>query len=277
MKTPGTLYIVSTPIGNLEDITLRALRILREVDLIAAEDTRHTRKLLAAYDIHTPLTSYFAFNEARKSVSLMQRLSAGESVALVSDAGTPGLADPGYELIQAAIDQDLPVVPVPGPSAAITALTVSGLPCEHFTFIGFLTNKRTVRIKKLKTLQTIEHTIVCYASPHHILKTLEDIQDILGNRRIVVARELTKRFEEIVRGEVETVRRWFQEKPAIKGEFTLVIAGAETADPVDAATIRFELQRCMTEQGMSRKDAVKYVVHHLKVAKNRVYQESLHL
>ncbi len=275
----GTLYIVSTPIGNLEDITLRALRMLKEVDLIAAEDTRHTRKLLSAYDIHTPMTSYFEHNETRKSAYLIQRLVAGDSVALVSDAGTPGISDPGYELIHAAITYKIPVMSVPGTSAIIAALAVSGLPSENFIFIGFLTNKRTGRIKKLRDIQQQTQTIVCYVSPHHILKTLEDIHNILGNRRIVVVRELTKKFEEIVRGDVADILETFAGRPEIKGEFTLVIEGIKKseADTVAPETIIAELKKCMTEQELSRKDAVKYVVAKLGLPKNRVYKESLKL
>lgn len=279
MNTPGTLYIISTPIGNLEDITLRALRILKEVDLIAAEDTRHTRKLLSAYDIHTPLTSYFEYNEPRKSAYLLERFLSGESIALVSDAGTPGISDPGYNIIKSAIEHNVPIVPIPGPSAIIAALTVSGLPIENFVFIGFLTNKRGDRIKKLREIQPQPRTIVCYVSPHHFLKALEDIQEILGDRQIVVTRELTKKFEEIVRGDVGTVIEAFKRKASIKGEFTLVIAGSKesgkTAILPDA--IVAELKKCMMEQELSRKDAVKYVADKLGIPKNRVYRESLKL
>ncbi len=200
VNKPGTLYIVSTPIGNLDDITLRALRILKEVDLIAAEDTRHTRKLLSAYDIHTPLTSYFDQNETQKSGYLLQKLLDGKSIALVSDAGTPGISDPGYDVIVAAIAQQIPVMPIPGPSAMLAALTASGLALDSFVFIGFLTNKRSARIKQLKAIQHEQKTLVCYASPHHIRQTLIDIYETLGNRRMAAARELTKKFEEIVRG-----------------------------------------------------------------------------
>lgn len=279
MNTPGTLYIVSTPIGNLEDITLRALRILKEVDLIAAEDTRHTRKLLSAYDIHTSLTSYFDHNETQKSAYLLQQLLNGKSIALVSDSGTPGISDPGYAIIRSAIDHDLPVVPIPGPSAIITALTVSGLSFESFIFIGFLTNKRSARIKKLRAFQREPRTIVCYVSPHHFLNTLKDIQEILGNRQIVVTRELTKKFEEIVRGDIEAVIEEFTRTSSIKGEFTLVIAGSKgvEATVIHSDVIVTELKKCMADQELSRKDAVKYVAAKLELPKNRVYKESLNL
>jgi 16S rRNA (cytidine1402-2'-O)-methyltransferase len=279
LKKPGRLYIVSTPIGNLEDITLRALRILKEADLIAAEDTRHIRKLLSYYDIHTSTTSYFDHNETKKSVYLIHQLLDGKSVALVSDAGTPGISDPGYEVITSAINKNIPVVPIPGPSAIITALTVSGLPIESFVFIGFLTNKRSARIKRLREIQHEERTIVCYVSPHHFLKSLEDIRNILGNREVAVTRELTKKFEEIVRGTVESVTEAFQQRPSIKGEFTLVIGGAKRTEfvPVDADTIVSALKKRITEQGLSRKDAVKFVATELGLPKNRVYKESLKL
>ncbi len=273
----GTLYIVSTPIGNLEDITLRALRILKEAALIAAEDTRHTRKLLSAYNIHTELTSYFDHNEIQKTPYLIQRLLNGESIALVSDAGTPGISDPGFELIRAAININVPVVSIPGPSAIITALTVSGLPLESFMFIGFLTNRRNARIKQLKEIEQERKTLACYVSPHHFLKVLEDIREVLGNRQIVVTRELTKKFEEVVRGDLDTVLEHFTQKEAVKGEFTLVIAGAKEREHPEMTDecITEALRDCMANQGFSRKDAVKHVAVKLGLPKNRVYQESL--
>lgn len=279
MNTPGTLYIVSTPIGNLEDITLRALRILKEVDLIAAEDTRHTRKLLAFYDIHTSLTSYFDQNEAHKTPQLIEQLAEGKHIALVSDAGTPGISDPGYRIITAAIARQIPVVPIPGPSALIAALIVSGLPTDQFVFLGFLTNKRSARIQQLKTIQHETHTLVYYVSPHHFLPALEDVQNVLGNREIAVTRELTKTFEEVVRGPVEHVRTIFQERTAIKGEFALVIAGAQNKLDVvvDSEMIATALRAYLNEHGGSRKDAVKAVARQLGIPKNKVYQESLQI
>ena len=279
LNSSGTLYIVSTPIGNLEDITLRALRILKEVDLIAAEDTRHTRKLLSAYDIHTPVTSYFDHNETQKSLHLIQKILNGESIALVSDAGTPGVSDPGYKLIVSAIEQNVPVIPIPGPSAMITALTVSGLPFESFVFIGFLTNKRSARIKKLREIRNERRAMVCYVSPHHFLKSLTDIREVLGNRQIAVTREFTKKFEEVIRGDIDTVIEQFTLKPSVKGEFTLVIAGTKDAEDheMDTDAIVAELRKCMTEQELSKKDAVKHVSTKFGLPKNKVYEESLKL
>ncbi|GAK50289.1 ribosomal RNA small subunit methyltransferase I [Candidatus Moduliflexus flocculans] len=277
MNSPGTLYIVSTPIGNLEDITLRALRILKEVALIAAEDTRHTRKLLSAYDIHTPLTSYFEHNEAQKTGYLLDRLRTGESIALVSDAGTPGISDPGHDVICAAIAAQIPVVPIPGASAALSALVVSGLPTDAFLFIGFLTNKRSARIKQLNELRDESRTIICYVSPHAFLATLQDILEIFGNRQMMAAREITKKFEEFARGDVESVIAHFYDKADIKGELTLVIAGAQpvATEEMDDDTLREALRCCIETDGMSRKDAVKSVVETFGVAKNRAYQLSL--
>lgn len=279
MMARGSLYIVSTPIGNLEDITLRALRILKEVDLIAAEDTRHTRKLLAAYDIHTPLTSYFNQNEAQKSGYLVHQLLEGKSIALVSDAGTPGISDPGYRVITAAIEADIPVVPIPGPSAVMTALTISGLPIDQFVFIGFLTNKRSARIKQLRSLMEETRTTVCYVSPHHFVKVLQDVQEVLGNRQIVVTRELTKSFEEVIRGPAAMIIPEFQQRPSIKGEFTLVIAGAEEEKAISLTPeeIRSELKKRIDGQNMSRKDAIKAVTMEFGLAKNIVYQQSIQL
>jgi 16S rRNA (cytidine1402-2'-O)-methyltransferase len=279
VKKPGTLYIVSTPIGNLEDITLRALRILKEVDLIAAEDTRHTRKLLSAYDIHTSLTSYFDQNESQKSSYLIHQLLNGKSVALVSDAGTPGISDPGYTLIVSAIAHNIPIVPIPGPSAIITALTLSGLPCESFVFLGFLTNKRHARIKTLRNMQHERKTLICYVSPHHLLNSLADMREVLGNRQIVVTRELTKKFEEVARGTIDAVLNHFSLKPSIKGEFTVVIAGAPASEQalMETEVILAELKQCMIEKELSRKDAVKYIATKFGLPKNKVYKESLKL
>lgn len=219
----GNLYIVSTPIGNLEDITLRALRILKEVGIVAAEDTRHTRKLLSRYDIHVPITSYHDFNKYEKTEVLLAKLKEGIDIALVSDAGTPGISDPGYYLIKRAIEEDIKVIPIPGATALTSALSVSGLPTDRFTFLGFLPKKRSPRENALRLLSEIDHTIILYESPHRFLKTLKDLREILGERRISAARELTKIHEEVIRGTLSEVMDKFKTRP--KGEIVIIIEG----------------------------------------------------
>jgi 16S rRNA (cytidine1402-2'-O)-methyltransferase len=222
--TKGTLYIVSTPIGNREDITLRALRILKEVDLIAAEDTRHTGLLLKHFGIPTPLTSYFEGNELKKKGFILSQLRQGHRVALVSDAGTPGISDPGFRLIQIVIENQIPVVPIPGPSAVIAALSVSGLPTDAFLFRGFLPRKSKKKRDLLKQLEEVRETLIFYESPHRLSETLKDILDILGDREIVLTRELTKIYEEVLRGKVSEIQTQIGERK-LKGEITVVISG----------------------------------------------------
>jgi 16S rRNA (cytidine1402-2'-O)-methyltransferase len=223
-STKGSLYIVSTPIGNLEDITLRALRILKEVDLIAAEDTRHTGLLLRHFGIQKPLTSYFEGNELKKREWILSRLKQGDRIALVSDAGTPGISDPGFRLIQMVIENQIPIIPIPGPSAVIAALSVSGLPTDAFLFKGFLPHKSKKRRDLLKQLEETKETLIFYESPHRITETLKDILDILGDRKIVLTRELTKIYEEILRGKVSEIQNQVSQRK-LKGEITLVISG----------------------------------------------------
>ena len=220
----GTLYIVSTPIGNMEDITLRALRILKEVDLIAAEDTRRAGLLLKHFSIQTSLTSYFEGNELKKREFILAKLQEGKNVALISDAGTPGISDPGFRLIQLAIENQLVIVPIPGSSAAITALSVSGLPTDAFLFKGFLPHKTKKRKDLLRELENVRETLVLYESPHRILETLSDILEIFGDREIVLTRELTKVYEEIIRGKVSEILNQVGDR-TLKGEITLVISG----------------------------------------------------
>ncbi len=222
--TEGVLYIVSTPIGNLEDITLRALRMLKEVNLIAAEDTRHTRRLLAHYEIGTPTTSYFEGNQIQKGEKLVARLKAGESIALVSDAGTPTISDPGYRLLIQCIEADIPIIPIPGPSACIAAASVAGLPLHNFTFEGFLSPKSGRRKRQLTELREERRTLIFYESPHRIIVFLQDVLEIFGDRQVSVARELTKKFEEVFRGKVTGAIEKFQETSP-RGEFTIIIAG----------------------------------------------------
>jgi 16S rRNA (cytidine1402-2'-O)-methyltransferase len=226
----GTLYIVSTPIGNREDITLRALRILKEVDLIASEDTRHTGLLLRHYGIQKPLTSYFEGNELKKRDFILSKLKQGDRIALVSDAGTPGISDPGFRLIQLAIENQIPVVPIPGPSAVIAALSVSGLPTDSFLFKGFLPHKMKKRRDLLKELEDVRETLIFYESPHRISETLRDIYEVLGDREIVLSRELTKIYEEVLRGKVSKIQIQMGERK-LKGEITLVISGKNRKKP----------------------------------------------
>jgi len=221
------LYIISTPIGHLEDITLRALRMLKEVSVIAAEDTRHTQKLLNHFQIHTPLTSYHDHNKEEKTEILLQRLKEGRSVALVTDAGTPGISDPGYYLINRCIQAGIPVSPIPGPSAFLAALTVSGLPTDAFLFEGFLPKKRTARLKRLETLKEEPRTLIWYESPHRLIRTLNDLLAVFGDRRVVIARELTKMYEEIIRGRLSQVIAQMGNR-SIRGEITLLIEGGRS-------------------------------------------------
>jgi 16S rRNA (cytidine1402-2'-O)-methyltransferase len=219
---PGTLYVVATPIGNLADITLRAIDTLKIVDLIAAEDTRHTNILLEKYDIKTHMTSYFEYNKIQKGDYLLKLLNDGKSVALVSDAGTPGISDPGYNIIRLCIDNDIPVVPIPGPSGIIAALTVSGKPTNEFTFVGFLSPKPIKRKNQLKKLHDEKRTIILYESVHRIEKLLSDILEVCGDTEVVVAREVTKKFEEIRREKVSlSIEHFKAHKP--KGEFVVIV------------------------------------------------------
>ncbi len=238
----GTLYLVGTPIGNLEDITLRALRILREVPLIAAEDTRVTGRLLERYQIATPMTSYHEHNKLDRLPGLLAHLES-QDLALVSDAGTPGLSDPGYELVRAAADQGVPTVPVPGPSAVVTALVVSGLPTDEFVYLGFLPRRAKARRQLLERVAPEQRTLVAYEAPHRLQVTLEDILRILGPRPVAVGRELTKLHEQVHRGEPAELLRYFAERPP-KGEITLVIGGASApvAPNWDYATVAAALE-----------------------------------
>jgi len=267
----GTLYLVATPIGNLEDITYRAVRVLQEADLIACEDTRQTRKLLERYGIGKPTVSYHEHNEAERSQELVARLTEGTDIALVSDAGMPLVSDPGYRLVRAAIDHGVRVEAIPGPSALLTALAASGLPTDSFHFGGFLPAKSGQRVKALESLRDLRATLIFYEAPHRIVETLAAIEQVLGERPVVVARELTKLHEEILRGTAGDVRAMLEARDAVKGEITLLIgkaAGtAEDATPVDQAV------EALTTRGMPRMDAIKSVAHSRGLSKREVYAE----
>ena len=265
------LYLVATPIGNLEDITLRALRILREeAALIACEDTRQTQKLLDHFGIRKPVISYHEHNEEARTAELVERLTSGDSVALVSDAGTPLISDPGYRLVNSAIASGIRVVPIPGVSALLTALAASGLPTDDFRFAGFLPAKSGARQRFLKQLAGETTTLIVYESPHRILESLDDIQQVMGDRRVVLARELTKLHEEFLRGSAGEILNALRARPAIKGEITLVIAKADqitaTGDPVAEVL-------SLQSAGMDRMEAIKSVARQFGLGKRELYQK----
>jgi 16S rRNA (cytidine1402-2'-O)-methyltransferase len=270
---PGCLYLVSTPIGNLEDITLRALRILKEeVALIACEDTRQTQKLLEHFSIRKQLVSYHDHNEASRTAELLQRLQAGDSVALVSDAGTPLVSDPGFRLVTAAIEHGIRVVPIPGASAVLAGLAGSGLPPDEFRFVGFLPAKSGARQRFLEALSDEQATVIAYESPHRILEALTDMSRLLGTRRVTLARELTKIHEEFLRGTAAEIHAELAKRPAIKGEITLLVARAEGSEPVEDPLA--EIDRLQQEEGLSRMDAIKVIAKRLGLPKREIYRLS---
>lgn len=269
----GKLYICPTPIGNLEDITLRTLRILEEVDLIAAEDTRHTIKLLNHFDIKKPLISYHEHNAKEKGMELIEKLHQGENIAQVSDAGMPGISDPGEDLISLAIEEDIEIIVLPGATASITALVASGLSTKKFIFEGFLSSKKRERVQELENIKDEKRTLIIYESPHRLLSTLNDMIEILGNRKIAIIRELTKMYEEIFRGNIESAINKFSQEQ-IRGEFVLVIEGSnEEIQEVDI-DIKEELRKYI-EEGYSKKASVKIVAEKYGLPKNQVYKESI--
>ncbi len=267
---PGVLYIVSTPVGNLEDITLRALRVLREAALIACEDTRQTRKLLDHFGISKPTVSYHQHNEPSRAAELVDRLLAGETIALVSDAGTPLISDPGYRVVVAAIAAGVTVTPIPGPSAALTALAASGLATDSFRFCGFLPPKTSQRKKLLEDLKHETCTLIFYEAPHRILDTLDDVAAVMGPREVVIARELTKLHEEFLRGPAAEVHANLAKRPAIRGEITLLI-GKLTIAPVDDTPIAGAV-RALEQQGVPRMEAIKQVAKARGLPKRAVYR-----
>ena len=272
----GNLYVVSTPIGNLEDITLRALRILKEVDLIAAETVSHSRKLCQKHGIKTKLTSYNQHNQRRKGAELIKRLKSGLDVALVTNAGTPGVSDPGALLINQAVEEGIKVSPIPGPSAVISALSVSGLRTEKFLFLGFLSHRSGKRRKELKNLISEQRTMVFFEAPHRLKSMLMDLKDILGDRQVVLLREMTKVFEEMKRGSVGAVLKQV-EPDNIKGEITLVVAGVEKhvdEGSIDKETRRM-IERLLKENKMSIKDMATRIAEEKGFTYRRLYKECL--
>ena len=267
------LYLVATPIGNLEDITLRALRVLKEVDVIACEDTRHTRKLLDHFGISKPTVSYHEHNEQSRAQELTARLLSGASIALVTDAGTPGISDPAYRIVSAAIDAGISVIPIPGATAMIAGLIASGLPTDAFLFVGFLPAKRQARRAKLIELQSVRETIVCYEAPHRIKETLSEAREVLGNRQASLAREITKLYEQFMRGTLAEISAQLQGSEP-RGEMTLVIAGASKEENLtlqNNSSINDQLEQLMKDTGLSRNDAMKQLARIRGVSKKEIY------
>ncbi len=267
---PGILYVVATPIGNLEDITLRAIRILKEVALIACEDTRHTRHLLDHFGIQKPTVSYHEHNEQSRAGEIVQQLESGDSVALVSDAGTPLISDPGYRVVAAAIAAGITVVPIPGANAAITALSAAGLPTDAFRFCGFLPPKTTQRRKLLEELNPESATLIFYEAPHRILESLNDIAQILGPRDTVIARELTKLHEEFLRGPAADLAKILEARSSIRGEITILIGKPDAPQPPDTP-IPTQVEE-LEKQGIPKMDAIKQVAKSRGLSKREVYK-----
>ena len=275
----GKLYICPTPIGNLEDITYRTLRVLNEVDLIAAEDTRHSVKLLNHFEISKPLTSYFEHNKDTKGIYLINKLLEGENIALISDAGMPGISDPGEDLIKLAIENNIEVDVLPGASAFVIALVGSGLNTHKFAFEGFLDRDKKLRRSRLEEIKEEDRTMIFYESPHRLKYTLKDMLKILGNREISVNRELTKKYQEVIREDIETVINIFNEKE-VKGEFVLIVDGFKGEKTLvnDHSNLNErEYVEVLLSEGMSKKDAIKVVCKERKLKKDFVYKQVLDL
>lgn len=270
---PGILYIVATPIGNLEDITLRAIRTLKEADVIAAEDTRHTQVLLKHFAINTPLTSYHEHNERAKTAQLVTRLERGESIALVSDAGTPAISDPGYRLVVAAIGAGIRVIPIAGPSALIAALSAAGLPTDGFDFRGFLPARKQERRSKLQELRDGRYTMVFYETPHRLQESLDDVREILGDRRMVLAREVTKLHEEFLRGRISEVIGEVSRRE-IRGEMTLVIEGCSDSNAASEEALVDEIDNLKGE-GMRIKEIAEIIGEKYGYSKREIYRLAL--
>ncbi len=272
-QNKGTLYVVATPIGNLEDITHRAVRVLREADLIACEDTRHTAKLLQHYQIEKPTISYHEHNEAARAEELVSKLEQGLTIAQVSDAGMPGISDPGYRVIKLAIERGIHVVPVPGPSAAIAALAVSGLPTDSFQFLGFLPARSGERRNVLEALRDAQLTTVVYEAPHRVVETMKDVVEILGPERpVVLARELTKVHEEFIRGSAAELSAEL-ERREVKGEITLVIGKSEGPGQTAKKNVAERLQEIMKEQQIDKNAALKVLAKEQGISKSEAYRE----
>ena len=272
---PGTLYVVATPLGNRDDITLRALNVLREVDLIAAEDTRKTRSLLALHSITNNLISYHEHNEAERTPKLIDKLEKGLSMALVSNAGTPMISDPGYRLIEAALGNRLTVIPIPGVSAATTALSVAGLPTDSFTFVGFLSKKKARRLRQINELARVPRTLIFYESPRRIVTLLTEITDIMGNRRGVLAREMTKLHEEFIRGLLSEIADQLADRKDIRGECTLLVAGNDSDTGPSWPEVKQQIEAAVAAGQKSLSAIAREIASTAGIAKNRIYAEAL--
>ncbi len=271
----GILYVVATPIGNLQDITLRALDVLGSVDIIAAEDTRKTGRLLKNRGIQGKFISYHEHNEQQRCPLLLDKLESGLSVAIVSNAGTPSVSDPGFRLVQSAIDRNIEIIPVPGASAAITAISASGLPSDGFVFIGFLARKQGQRTRQLKTLQNVPWTLIFYESPKRITGLIDDILTLFGDRSAVLAREMTKRHEEFVRGRLSDLMQTLNDRPSIKGECTLLVAGKSGETAYHPDSLKEELTTRLKQKKLTLSEIVREVAAETGLSKKRVYAEAL--
>ncbi len=274
----GTLYLCPTPIGNLEDITYRTVRCLREADLIAAEDTRHTKQLLSAYDIDTPLTSYYEHNKAEKGPELIQKLQDGLMIAQVSDAGMPAICDPGSDLVKLAIEAGVPIVPLPGANAGLTGLIASGMDTTRFTFVGFLPKTQKHRLPVLESIKAYEGTLIFYEAPHRIGNVLQEIEAVLGDRETVLCRELTKKYEQYLRGTLSSIRQELKEQGS-RGEFVILVAGASplTEDAAQGDVDYASLVQELMDQGVDKKEAIRTVARRCGVPKRSVYQAAITL
>lgn len=273
----GCLYLVPTPIGNLEDMTFRAIRVLKEVDLIAAEDTRQTKKLLNHFEIQTPLISYHEHNKELSGEKIINSLKEGKQIALVSDAGMPTISDPGYELVASALQEKIHVIPLPGANAALTSLIASGLPSQPFYFYGFLDRQKKTKRKQLESLKHMRDTIIFYEAPHRLKETLQLMLDVFGNRKVTLSRELTKKFEEFIRGDLFEICQWATENE-IRGEFCLIVEGTieqideHTSDWWESLSIVEHVNYYIEENSMNSKDAIKTVSKERGIPKRDVYQ-----
>jgi len=272
-----TLYVVATPIGNMDDITLRALNVLDQVDLIAAEDTRHTGKLLKYHNIKSHLISYHEHNEKERTPLLIERMKSGSSIALVSNAGTPTVSDPGYMLLQSAVENNIKVIPIPGASAVVAALSISGLPTDSFIFIGFPAKKKAKRIKQLQELADEKRTLIFYEGPGRILAFMEEIINVMGDRYGVLCREMTKLYEEFLRGRLSELIDTLSHRPAVKGECTLLVKGCEENKEVSQDVIRAELIEAMGKKGGKISEASRIIAKKYGLSKNKVYDTALKL